>query len=119
MAGNRLLYIGAITAIAFETLFTFASPLVIRETIDSIIGDKLFSDWSILQSLSQLIGAPTITQQTILACALILVILSLFRAIFTYLNGRWSAKASESIARNMRDELYLHLQSVPVKFYSE
>jgi ATP-binding cassette subfamily B protein len=119
MAGNRLLYIGAITAIAFETLFTFASPLVIRETIDSIIGDKLFSDWSILQSLSQLIGAPTITQQTIWACALILVILSLFRGIFTYLNGRWSAKASESIARNMRDELYLHLQSVPVKFYSE
>lgn len=119
MAGNRLLYIGAIVAIAFETLFTFASPLVIRETIDSIIGDKQFSGWSILQFLSQLIGASTITQQTIWACALILVILSLFRGIFTYLNGRWSAKASESIARNMRDELYLHLQSVPVKFYSE
>jgi len=119
MSGNRLLYIGAIMAIAFETLFTFASPLVIRETIDSIIGDKLVSGWSILQSFTQFVGASTITQQTIWACALILVILSFFRGVFTYLNGRWSAKASESIARNMRDELYLHLQSVPVKFYSE
>jgi ATP-binding cassette subfamily B protein len=36
---------------------------------------------------------------------------------FQFLRGRWMAEASESIAKNMRDRLYRHLQSLPFDYH--
>ena len=41
MANNRLLYLGAILSVALAALANISGPLVIRITIDSIIGDEL------------------------------------------------------------------------------
>jgi len=40
MQGNRMLYLSAILAIGFATAFSLIGPLVLRTTIDSIIGDE-------------------------------------------------------------------------------
>ncbi len=44
--------------------------------------------------------------------------ISIFRGLFNYLTGRWSANASESIARKLRNDLYRKLQWVPITFYN-
>ena len=40
MEHNRLLYLGAILSVALAALATISGPLVIRITIDSVIGDQ-------------------------------------------------------------------------------
>ena len=40
MEGNRLLYLGAILSVACAALATVSGPLVIRITIDSVIGNE-------------------------------------------------------------------------------
>ena len=118
MAGNRLLYGGAILAIAFETIFMYMSPLVVRSTIDSIIGDKPFAGSGFILRIVDIAGGISSLKTNLWVVAILLVAIAIIRGIFTYLTGRWSSNASESIALKLRKSLFAHLQSVPVHFYS-
>ena len=42
-----------------------------------------------------------------------LVILNIFIGLFNFTRGKWSAQAAEGIARNIRNNLYDHLQRLP------
>ena len=46
-----------------------------------------------------------------------LVVLNVLNGVFQYLRARWTATASESIAKNMRDRLYAHLQTLPYDYH--
>ncbi|MFA7573835.1 MAG: hypothetical protein WCY24_08930, partial [Lutispora sp.] len=112
MKGNRLLYLASIISIGLATIFSFMSPLVIRYTIDSVIGGTAMvaPDWII--NLIKNLGGQDILRQNIWICSLALVLLSIVNGTFTYFKGKWSAVASESIAQNIRDTLYDKLQNV-------
>lgn len=117
MKGNRLLYLGAILSIGTGTLFSFVSPLVIRLTIDSIIGDKPMNLPSWLQGLLESIGGRTVLIQNLWILGMVLVLLAVINGIFTYFKGEWSAVASESIAKSLREKLYDHLQNVTYDYH--
>lgn len=117
--GYRFRYAGAIFAIAIATLFSYAAPLVIRVTIDSIIGDTpIDAPHFIMQSIAWLGGTSTIAQNLWVA-AFLLVIITAFQGLFTFFSGRRSAEASEQIARNLRDRLYDHLQRLPFAYHTK
>ena len=117
MKGNRLLYLASIISIGLATIFSFMSPLVIRYTIDSVIGGTAMvaPDWII--NLIKNLGGQDILRQNIWICSLALVLLSIVNGTFTYFKGKWSAVASESIAQNIRDTLYDKLQNVSYDYY--
>jgi ATP-binding cassette subfamily B protein len=117
MKGNRLLYIGAVISIGFAAFFSTVIPLVIRTTIDSIIGDKPMSLPDLGIKFIKFLGGKSYLVQNIWICAILLVILTLFRGVFLFLKGKWSAVASENIARNMREKLYDHIQHLPYDYY--
>jgi len=52
-------------------------------------------------------------------CALILILLSLLRGSAQFLKGKWSASASQNIARNLRNRLYDHIQRLPYKYHQK
>ncbi|KQC11731.1 MAG: ABC transporter [Desulfuromonas sp. SDB] len=117
--GNKILYIGAILAVALATVFSYAIPQVIRITIDSIIGNNpLQTPLWIDNIIEKLGGTESIRNQLWLPGAVI-VILTLFQGVFTYLKGRWAAQASEQSIKKLRDQLYNHLQHLPFSFHSE
>jgi ATP-binding cassette subfamily B protein len=124
MQGNRMLYLGAILSIGFATAFALIGPLVLRTTIDSIIGEKpmIFQqgqapvfDW--LHNMIQAVGGKSALAQNLWICSLILLTLALAEAIFLYLKGKWSAVAAESTARTIRDQLYDHLQHLSYNYH--
>lgn len=117
MKGNRLLYLASIISIGLATIFSFMSPLVIRYTIDSVIGGTAMvaPDWII--NFIKNLGGQDILRQNIWICSLALVLLSIVNGTFTYFKGKWSAVASESIAQNIRDTLYDKLQNVSYDYY--
>lgn len=110
MKGNRLLYFGAVLSIGTATLFTFLSPLVIRVTIDSIIGNKPVDIplWT---------GGKDFLASNLWICGGVVVLLAVLNGVFTYFKGKWSAVAAESTARNIRDMLYDHLQHVSYDYH--
>lgn len=117
MKGNRLLYLASIISIGIATLFSFASPLVIRYTIDSVIGGIAMEVPLWLRSTVEYLGGQDVLKQNIWICSIGLVLLSAGNGIFTYFKGKWSADAAEAIAKNMRDSLYDRLQNVKYDYY--
>ena len=121
MKGNRFLYFGSVIAIGLATFISFIWPIVLRVVIDSIIGSKpiQMNGWlqPIIELLFNLLGGKSILAKSLWLCSFVLVTLTLTRGIFLYLKGKWSAVASESIARNIRDKLYNHLQYLPYDYH--
>ena len=117
MTGNKLLYLGAILSVALSTVTALLSPLVIQITIDSIIGNKPIEASQWIKDLFELLGGKSILMQRLWLCSLALVLISLINGLFQFLRGKWSAQASESIARNIRDKVYNHLQNLPYDYH--
>lgn len=121
MQGYRTLYVVAIGAIGAETFLRFVWPLLLRITIDSVIGDKPLEAGSWLSPLFsylyQLAGGRSILIQALWMCSLMLVLLTLARGIFLFYKGKLSAVASEAIVCNLRDKLYNHLQYLPFGYH--
>lgn len=117
MKGNRTLYMRAIIAVGIATLFSLIGPLVLRVMIDSIIGDKPMHMPGWLQSFIQSLGGRSVLSMNLWLGSLILVTLTVVGGIFLFLKGKWSAIASESIAKNIREQLYNHLQHLPYDYH--
>ncbi len=117
MKGNRNLYVGAIIAVGFATVFSLLGPLVLRVMIDSIIGDKPMQMPGWIESIILSLGGRSVLSRNLWFGSLVLVILAVAGGLFLFLKGRWAAIASESIARNIRERLYDHLQHLPYDYH--
>ncbi|MDK2906249.1 MAG: ATP-binding cassette, subfamily bacterial [Petrotoga sp.] len=115
--GKRLTYTFAILATIVSSLFTVVSPLVIRTTVDSIIGPKPI-DSKVLNYIFSLANFKTISGKLIFA-AFIIVILSIFNGIFMYLRGKFASDAAETLAKNLKDDLYSSILKSNYQFYSK
>lgn len=117
MKGNRLLYLASIISIGIATLFSFALPLVIRYTIDSVIGGIAMAAPPWLMDAVEYLGGQDVLRQNIWICSIGIVLLSIGNGLFTYFKGKWSAVAAEAIAKNMKESLYDRLQNVSYDYY--
>ena len=121
MKGSRSLYAFSIAAIGFATFIRFIWPMILRVTVDSIIGDNPIQvqGWfaPAFESIFRFGGGKSILAQSLWMCSLILILLTVSRGIFLFFKGKWSAVASESIVQNIRDRLYDHLQYLPFEYH--
>ncbi|MBU3191442.1 ABC transporter ATP-binding protein/permease [Clostridium bowmanii] len=115
--GNRLLYFTAILSIAAATFIAMLEPMIIKITIDSVIGNKPLDVPVPIEKLVTLVGGTGVLLRNLWICSLCLVILTCVRGIFLFLRGKLSAKAAENIARNMRGKLYDHIQNLPYAYH--
>ena len=117
MKGNRLLYLGAVLSIGLATLFSFFSPLIIRMTVDSIIGDHPINAPAFVIKMIEGAGGRSNLAQNLWICGGVLILLSALNGIFTFLKGKWTAIAAETTAKNIRNSLYDHLQHVSYDYH--
>lgn len=96
--GQRLRYAGAIGALFVATAVSFGVPLIGKSAIDRLATGG--------EGSAGLAGA-----------AAAIVALTTVAALFHYLKGRWSALASEEIARSLRGRLYSQLQHAPCAYH--
>lgn len=115
--GNRLLYITAIISIAVATFVAMIEPMIIRVTIDSIIGNEPMDVPGPIENIIMAVGGKEVLWRNIWMCSLALVTLTCTRGVFLFLKGKLSAQAAENIARNMRTKLYNHIQNLPYKYH--
>lgn len=117
MKGNRILYIGAIISTAFSTLFSLINPLIIRVSIDSIIGDEPLDipQWTL--TIISYLGGKDVLIHRLWLIGLIMVSITIIMGVFLYAKGKWSAQAAERIAKNIRERLLNHIQHLPHAYH--
>lgn len=100
-AGQRLRYIAAILAMAIGTIFLLMVPYVLKRALDALLS-----------------GQATMLE-TILPAAMAIVAFNALHGGFTYLRGRWAAQASEGIVRELRHQLFAHLEALPCSYHDQ
>lgn len=117
MKGSVLKYIGAILAMLVAVVASLLVPLVIRTTIDSIIGNEVADGTTIINKIIFAFGDKEALLSKLWIPALLVVALTLIRSFFLYFKGKWSAQASEKIGKSLRDNLYEHLQELSYEYH--
>lgn len=117
MKGNRLIYILSILSIGIATLLNLLSPLIIKTTIDSIIGNTPLENNNAITSLINNLGGTERLQSNLWIIAGILVALTISNGVFLYIKGKLASTAAESTAKQMREKLYDHLQHLPYEYH--
>ena len=117
MKGKKLLYLGSLLSIGVATVFTLLNPLVLRVAIDNIIGGKEFEAAPWVINIINRFGGREFFLESLWILTILLVILTGLRGLFLYFQGKWAAVAAESVAENIRDTLYDHLQHLPFSYH--
>ena len=109
LKGFKLIYLGAIIAIITECFLSLIYPVIIKYSIDNIIGGQEITDYKFLENI---IG------NSLYKAALIMLLFTVISGISLFFKGQLSAIASEGIAKNIKDKLFVHLQNVKYSYYS-
>ena len=101
MKGYRNLYLFAILAIGAAIFLRFIWPIILRSTVDSVIGNEPLAvqGWmkAPVEIFFNFLGGKSLLEQSLWICSLILLLLTISRGIFIFLKGKLSARASEAI----------------------
>ncbi len=97
--GERVRYSAAVLALGLGNALLFGVPLVGGRVIDTLEAEGALSK-----------------ERAVLAACLV-VVLTAAAGGLQYLRGRWSAQASEGIARRLRERLYHHLEHLPCAYH--
>jgi ATP-binding cassette subfamily B protein len=97
-AGFRLIYLGALLGVGVAATLRASYYLLLRYLVDDILAQGK------LDHTLPLIG-------------LGFVGLALVLGAFTFLSGRWTARAAEGITLRLRNYLFDHLQRLPFAYY--
>jgi ATP-binding cassette, subfamily B, bacterial len=117
MEGERLRYGAAIAALVVASCFLYLVPLVPQIIIDGVIApDPDAASTFVMRTVEYFGGAEHIRKNLWIA-AVFMVVLTVIAGAFTHLRGRWSARASETIIRRVRDRVFDHLQKLPCRFF--
>lgn len=119
MAGRRLLYGAAILALVFASCFLYLVPLVPQVIIDGVLSRDAAEAATLVQRAVAYGGGREFLRSHLWIAALLIAALTGAAGLFTYLRGRWSAMASEAIARRVRDRLYDQLQHLPCTYHDQ
>ncbi|MFW5742495.1 MAG: ABC transporter ATP-binding protein [Spirochaetota bacterium] len=117
MTGYRLTYAAAIASVAVATLAAYVVPLVVRLTIDSIIGDQPIDLPRPIASWITNAASTDYLSANLWIPALVILFITMCGGVFQFLQKKLSAQASERAAQRIREDLYDHLQHLSYDYH--
>nr|WP_300002851.1 ABC transporter ATP-binding protein [Tissierella sp.] len=114
--GYRGLYLFGIISVITSQFIVILSPLVLRTTIDSIIGDLEIESVFFLRAVNALGGREDL-RDNLYKIGLIIISIALLRGVFLYIKNTLSSQAAERIVENIKNDLYDHIQRLPYKYH--
>lgn len=115
--GSGRTYAIGIVSVFLMTLFGAISPLVIKATVDSIIGNEPLDVPSSVMSLVNQNGGVDYIRKNLWLILVVLVVITLLQGTFMYLKGKLSAVAAQNSSKRMREKLYDHLMHLPFDYH--
>ncbi len=117
LEGSGKTYLLSIISVLLMTVFSTVTPLVIKLTLDSIIGDEPMNLPWVLQSAIDARGGKAFLQNNLWLILVTLVVVTLFQGLFLFLKGKYSAVTAQVSTKRMREKLYDHLQHLPFDYH--
>ncbi len=111
-----LFFILALLFTMLTTVFNALMPQILRNTVDSVLGNEDFTFPSFVVDFFNLNNL-TLVNALILAGASILTSMAI-SGVFDYFARMNTAKCSESIIKDMRDTLYNHIHYLPFSWHT-
>jgi ATP-binding cassette, subfamily B, bacterial len=115
--GFRAKYLLSLTGVVMDVVLNFLWPLVLGWVVDGILQGKQINAPPFVLGWIEGIGGRSYISKNLWICTAIIVLIMLVRGVFMYLKARLGSKASEGIARGIRDRLYNHLQNLPYDYH--
>ena len=121
--GNRMKFLLAILAMGVGVCFSLIMPLMLSGTIDALVAA---ADGNMTATVDlpaplgpwfQAQGGIRYLLDHLWIIAIILIVCYVAGGLFQYVRGRFTAYASENIARNLRNRLYSHLQTLSYEYH--
>ena len=117
MRKNTWSFVGAMVATVMTVIIGFLTPLLLAETIDSVLGTAPSTLPDFILAPIRALGGREYLIHHLWVLGATLIVLNLVNGVFTYMKGRLSAVASENIALDLRQRLYSHLQRLPFAYH--
>lgn len=114
MEGQRLKVLGALAATAFGIIFSTLIPLVNQTAIDMVIQQSAEAEPTII---SDIVLSATTFKGQLLLCGALIILFTIINALFNFLKAKWSAEASEDLAKSLKDKMYHHIQQLPFMYH--
>ncbi|WP_236914637.1 ABC transporter ATP-binding protein [Clostridium sp. Cult2] len=116
MEGYKEIYLLGMICIILSQMVTVVSPLVIRTTIDSIIGNETINSNIVIKVVNYL-GGREYLRDNIWIAGGILILIAILRGFFLYFKNTLAGKTAENTAKKIRDSLYDHIQRLPYEYH--
>lgn len=116
--GFGLIYVLGIISVIISQGITILNPLVLKTTIDSIIGERAVDSFTVSKIINFLGGRDELRGK-LWKIGLIIICIALFRGVFLFLKNTLSSKAAEGIAENIKNRLYDHIQKLPYEYHTK
>lgn len=117
LSGSRKTYVLAIVCVGFAAIASYAAPVIVRFAIDSVLGgEPAVLPGSVAQVIES-VGGRSALRESLWMVSVVIVVITTFAGVFSFLQGRLAAVASENMARNLRERLYDHLQHLSFDYH--
>lgn len=117
MHGNKAFFLTGIIATALSAVSRLIRPVIIQVTIDNVLGTEPLDQNDIVVWIINRLGGLSELQRNLVFCGVAIIIVTMFNSLFMVVRGFFSAKASENIAKKLKDSLYDHLQKLPYDYH--
>ena len=115
--GTRLSYFMSWICLIISAIFLFLIPQIFSIGID-IIKNKQTQDIFFYKIIRSYIDREFLLSNMYILAGLI-VGFTIISGFFAFLHGKLSSKAAEKVSRNLRNNLYNHMQKLPIEFHDQ
>ncbi len=113
--GQRLRYGLALAALVASAGVLYLVPLVSQATLDVVLVPDANGGTALSKGIIERLGGRDAVASELWRPGLAMLALTAVAGFLTHLRTRYSASASEAVARRLRDRLYDHLQRLPCR----
>ncbi len=115
--GYRYFIVISAVATVVKVAASFAMPQIIRFTVDSVIDSVPFSFNETIMYFIELVGGREGIRQNLWISAAVILLLALINSLSDFIGRYTVAKGTEGIIKNIRNNLYNHIQKLPYSWH--
>ncbi len=114
---ERRRYAAAVMALVLASCFLYLVPLVPSAVLDGVLADEGHNASSLIAGIVSAAGGREYLRANLWLAAVLMAGFTALAGYFTYLRGRLSSVAAESVILRLRDRLYDQLQHLPCSYF--
>ncbi|MCR5088200.1 MAG: ABC transporter ATP-binding protein/permease [Oscillospiraceae bacterium] len=119
LQGSRGLFLLSMLASALAALADMLAPQIVRITVDNVIGGETAGLPGFVLRLAERIGGFAWLRAHLGVMALLLLAVALLKAAAQYAYEVSRTKASETLVKTMRDQLFSHIERLPYAWHMQ